>query len=365
MPNRVVLDRTAILSPFGDINHTVNRLLEGKSAIVPGPVFGLPVACASFADTSFRHLEKASSFLGTKVGLDSVDDSETVFLYAAAKGDIRSLEHPETEHEPALLPTLDEQARCIEKIWGKSFARVISVSGACASGALAVEVACELLYDGCARNAVIFGFDVISEFVVSGFHALNALSPEGARPFDFSRDGLTPGEGAAVVVLSLREPRDGEIVIGGAASTNDANHRTGPSRSGEGLFRAASAACTESGVEHGMIGAVKCHGTGTLYNDAMEAKALHSIFPEGLPPCSSVKGALGHTSGGGSLLELLLGAEFLLQRRLPPTARFCSPGTEEPLPLSTKSVPIERPSLLCLSAGFGGINAAVVLEQTT
>jgi 3-oxoacyl-(acyl-carrier-protein) synthase len=250
---------------------------------------------------------------------------------------------------------------------------VQTVSNACASGAVAVEMAREMLVEGVARRIVLFGLDTLSQFVVTGFHALNALSPLGARPFDAARDGLTPGECAAAAVLTMREVRPGDIIIAGAGSSNDANHRTGPSRTGDGLLLASQAALRDAGFPPSEVGAVKCHGTGTVYNDAMEAKALTALFGDRIPPCASVKGALGHTSGAGSLLEILIAAECLRRRSLPPTAGYRAHGVEEPLPLSSAAQPVIGPSMpgtavpgaavLCLSAGFGGINAAVVLRE--
>jgi 3-oxoacyl-(acyl-carrier-protein) synthase len=111
------------------------------------------------------------------------------------------------------------------------------------------------------------------------------------------------------------------------------------------------------------IGAVKCHGTATLYNDAMEAKAIHRLFGEKCPPCVSFKGAIGHTSGAGSLLEILLASLCLKKRLLPPTAGYKQHGVEEDIAVSAKPQPVEKATALCLSAGFGGVNAAAIIRE--
>jgi 3-oxoacyl-(acyl-carrier-protein) synthase len=111
------------------------------------------------------------------------------------------------------------------------------------------------------------------------------------------------------------------------------------------------------------IGAVKCHGTATNYNDAMEAKAIVSLFAEEVPPCFSIKGALGHTSGAGSLMELCIAAECLRRRLVPPTCGYSEQGVDEPIPVSASVQPLLQQTMLCLSAGFGGINAAVVIKE--
>jgi 3-oxoacyl-[acyl-carrier-protein] synthase I len=210
---------------------------------------------------------------------------------------------------------------------------------------------------------LVFGFDAISRFVATGFNSLAALSPSGARPFDAARDGLTIGEGAAIALLTYREPYRDDIIIAGAGSSNDANHRTGPSRTGDGLFRAARAALHDAALRPADIGGIKCHGTATKYNDAMEAKAIVGLFGEAVPPCFSVKGALGHTSGAGSLVEILIAAECLRRRLVPPTAGFSILGVDEQIPVSASPQRLNANTMLCLSAGFGGINAAVVLTE--
>jgi 3-oxoacyl-[acyl-carrier-protein] synthase-1 len=166
-----------------------------------------------------------------------------------------------------------------------------------------------------------------------------------------------------MALLTRRKPFTGDICIPGAGSSNDANHRTGPSRTGDGLFRAARSALIDAHITAPELGAVKCHGTATAYNDAMEAKALNILFDGNIPMCCSVKGAIGHTSGAGSLLEILLAAEFLKRHVLPPTAGFSSLGVEETVPVSPEPQAFDKNTLLCLSAGFGGVNAAVVLRE--
>ena len=285
-------------------------------------------------------------------------------VYAAAKGDLRGLDLQASDPGAGQVPSalLSAQARAVSDTLGVTAGRTAVISNACASGSIAVEAALDLLRAGSVDNAVIFGYDSISRFVASGFFSLGALSPTGARPFDADRDGLSLGEGAALAILSRRAPRNGDVVVAGAGCSNDANHRTGPSRTGEGLYRAAAAALSDAGLAPEAIGGVKCHGTATPYNDAMEAKALTTLFGEDYPPCVSLKGAIGHTSGGGSLLEALLAAEFIRRGSLPPTVGFAKLGVDEPVPVQAEVQPLRCPSVLCLSAGFGGVNAAVVLK---
>jgi 3-oxoacyl-[acyl-carrier-protein] synthase I len=360
----IVLEQCEIISPLGSLGETVADLIDGASAIVPGPFFSVPVSCAPFQDERCRCLEFAAPLLQQAVDLKEIDPQNTVFIFCCAKGDISAIENSGPEkNQPLFLPLPGSQAGYLQNLLVPGCPRTIAISNACASGAIAVETAKELLETGAFTHAVVFGFDAISRFVTTGFASLNALSPTGARPFDATRDGLTLGEGACVAVLTKRTPYAGDVCVEGAGGSNDANHRTGPSRTGEGLLRAARAALADARVAPAEIGAVKCHGTATAYNDAMEAKALDALFDKNIPACCSVKGAIGHTSGAGSLLEIILAAEFLKRHALPPTAGFSTLWVEEAVPVSSEPQVFDGSTLLCLSAGFGGVNAAVVLRE--
>ncbi|MBD3393338.1 MAG: hypothetical protein GF418_14515 [Chitinivibrionales bacterium] len=365
MNEAVVIEQAAALTSLGDIAHSVEALLGGKSALRPGPCFDVPTAYAPFANCKDRDLRTCARLLGSNIDLDGLPAGRMIFIYCSAKGDIHSLEDVVSERTSRVdvSPLLDAQAQQACRLLGLQPDRIVSISNACASGAIAVELAKELLEDRRFSHAVLFGLESLCRFVATGFHALSALSPTGARPFDAARDGLSLGEAAGVAVLSFREPRPGDMVVAGAGSSNDANHRTGPSRTGEGLHSAACAALADAGIDPRSIGAVKCHGTATPYNDAMEAKAIYRLFGDTCPPCASLKGAIGHTSGAGSLVEMLLAAEFLKQRGLPPTSGYERHGVDEPIPVSNRPQPISGTSILCLSAGFGGVNAGIVVQE--
>jgi 3-oxoacyl-[acyl-carrier-protein] synthase I len=361
----VILEQAEILCGLGTLDETVTDLFENECAIVPGPCYGVDVCYAPFKDGSWHGLPVAARRLASAIDPALLDKDKTVFLFCAAKGDLAPLEEfcAGGTTPSAFLPLLSSQAAFVTTSCSIPAVRTIVVSNACASGAIGVEIAAELLAVGRFENAVLFGFDNVSRFVARGFHALSALSPLGARPFDACRNGLTLGEGACVAVMTYRKPFKDDIVVAGAGCSNDANHRTGPSRTGDGLLRAAQAALRDANMLPSFLGAVKCHGTATSYNDAMEAKAIFSLFGEEIPPCFSVKGAIGHTSGAGSLLEICVAAECLRRRRVPPTCGFAALGVDEPIPVSGSAQRLSQQSILCLSAGFGGINAAVVLAE--
>jgi 3-oxoacyl-[acyl-carrier-protein] synthase-1 len=229
---------------------------------------------------------------------------------------------------------------------------------------MSLIVARRLISIGQFDYAVVVGADVLSRFVVSGFESLHALSPEKCRPFDAQRKGINLGECAAGVVLGTDEdstvgPR---IYIAGGGLSNDANHISGPSRTGEELALAIAQALEESGKKAEEIDFISAHGTATLYNDEMEAKAIHIVNMEE-KPLNSLKGYFGHTLGAAGVLETILSAESLRQNQLLATAGFARIGVSQPVNVIRESARHPMDTCLKLASGFGGCNAAIVLHK--
>ena len=249
----------------------------------------------------------------------------------------------------------------------------LGVSAACASGTLAVGIGADLIRRGECDAVLAGGFDVLSEFVFAGFDSLRALSLSASRPFDRRRDGLTLGEGAAFLLLEERslaekQGRDPLAIVRGYGSAADAHHMTRPSPSGEGLSRAVRSAFSDASVAPGEIGFVSTHGTGTIFNDRMEAAAFRTLFGEWAErlPANSVKGAIGHTLGAAGAIEALL-CTFVLERgEVPPTAGFEERDPDCPLDV-VNGFPRELPEsvryVLSTSSAFAGTNAALILER--
>ncbi|MEO8055470.1 MAG: beta-ketoacyl-[acyl-carrier-protein] synthase family protein [Acidobacteriota bacterium] len=250
---------------------------------------------------------------------------------------------------------------------------VATVSTACASGTAAIGLGAGWIREGRARCVLAGGADALSPFAFSGFDALRALSPTAARPFDAGRDGLSLGEGAAFLLLEDEEEalRRGARVLArvtGYGSAADAFHMTRPDPAGSGLARAAAAALADAGRTAADVGFVSAHGTGTVFNDAMEEAALaHLLGPRaGSVPVHGLKGAIGHTLGAAGALEAVLCVLVLGAEDVPPTAghRAARPGS----PLFVVSAAPYRPErrvdvALSTSAAFSGTDAALVLER--
>lgn len=238
------------------------------------------------------------------------------------------------------------------------------VSVACISGLLAIQQGVLLIHEDKADLVLVAGVDLLSDFVLSGFTTLKSLEPGGCHPFDVDRKGLSLGEGAGAIALVRRETLNATaLVVTGWGSSNDANHLTGPSRDGSGLALAIDRALKKSGKTPDAIDFVHTHGTGTRYNDSMEGMALRLVFGDSVPPFCSSKGVFGHTLGAAGLLETLICLAAARMQMLPGT-----PGLRTPDPSVPDSlVQTPRPAaslrhILKINAGFGGTNAALVLE---
>jgi 3-oxoacyl-(acyl-carrier-protein) synthase len=244
----------------------------------------------------------------------------------------------------------------------------VTVSTACASGATAIGVGAEMLRRGEADAVVAGGYDILCRFVLRGFDGLRSLTRERVRPFDRRRSGLLLGEAAGLLLLR-REREAGARRLGtllGYGSASDAVHIAAPDPEGRGLERAMRQALADAGVGPDAIDFVSAHGTATPLNDPIEAAALRRVLGPrgGTVPVNSIKGALGHTMGAAAALEaivcLLAGrhgqvpATLGLEERDPACDLDCVQGSPRAL----------RPRVsLSTSLGFGGCNAALVIES--
>lgn len=233
----------------------------------------------------------------------------------------------------------------------------IVVSNACTSGVSAQLCAFRLIESGMYDTAIIIGCELQSEFIVSGFQSFHALSELVCRPFDSHRDGLNVGEAASVLVLSNQSKKSEPVwqLMGGSIH-NDANHISGPSRTGEGSWRCLNEALSLISKEE--LACVSVHGTGTLYNDEMESIALHRAGLEDIP-ISALKGYYGHTMGAAGVLETVLSMAALEQGIILPAYDYSEQGTTYAVNLSNQTRTTDKRTFIKLLSGFGGVNAAV------
>ena len=285
-------------------------------------------------------------------------DKSTLVVLATTKGNVSLLHNPlrDFPEERVHLAALATQ---IQRYVGFE-SPIIPLSNACISGSLAISVARRLLqHDYRYKRAIVVGGDELSRFIVSGFHAFQALADGHCRPFDRDRNGLNLGEAVAAVYLS-KVPTTDAIRIAGVGSHNDANHISGPSRTGEGLYLSIREAMQEAGEP--ALDFISAHGTATLYNDEMEAIALQRSDLSAIP-LHSLKGYYGHTLGASGLLETILGIHSLKNNRLIPSPGFRHQGTSQQLNIITKSTSQPLKAFLKTASGFGGCNMATIFEK--
>ena len=243
-----------------------------------------------------------------------------------------------------------------------------AVSVACASGAMAIALAANMLLDGVAPMILAGGSDALCPFTLSGFNSLQALDPDPCRPFDQNRKGLNLGEGSAVLVLETlagAAARNANVlaVLRGWAMTNDAFHPTAPQKQGNGLADCMRLAMEMAEVDCDEIGYVNAHGTGTPLNDIAEAKAYETAFRgRSRPvPVSSTKSYFGHCLGAAGALEAAITITAVRCGALFPTLRLTDP-IESPrvdwLRGEVRHQPL--PLAMSVSAGFGGSNTALI-----
>ena len=208
--------------------------------------------------------------------------------------------------------------------------------------------------------AVVAGCDVLSPFIISGFQSFKAVSSQLCRPFDMSRDGLNLGEAAATVVYSRHRSSRGGWVACRGAIRNDANHISGPSRTGEGCYRALSAVV--DGMDSSGLAFVNVHGTATVYNDEMESIALQRA---GLlqVPVTGLKGYFGHTLGAAGVLETIMSMLAVDDHIVPGTLGFASLGVSAYVQVSCENRITDKKAFVKMLSGFGGCNAAMLFKK--
>ncbi len=241
------------------------------------------------------------------------------------------------------------------------------ISSACTSSSAATARAAAMVRHGQADCVLVAACDSVTEFIFSGFSSLMALDKEPARPFDRDRAGLNVGEAAAfaLVMSEERAEREGREILGEVAGwglSDDANHMTGPSRESEGMILAITKALRSAGIDAAEVGFIAAHGTGTVYNDAMELRAFSAMFRDGALPVYSLKGGIGHTMGAAGLVELLIALRALREGTVPPTVNLKEPDDAARGWVSDRKRPVRRNTkALVTNAGFSGANTALVL----
>ena len=254
---------------------------------------------------------------------------------------------------------------------------VLNISTACASGTHAIGLAFQMVRAGIAPAAIAGGYEAALTFgFLRAWDSMRVVSPTACRPFSADRDGMTLGEGAAMLILESLEAAQArgariyaEIV--GFGMSADAHHITQPRAEGAALaMRRALDDTAQAGI-HGpdqRVGYVNAHGTGTPTNDAVEAAAIHQALGEAAPhiPVGATKSFTGHSIGAAGAIEALATVLALDSGSLPYTTGVTEVDPALNLDIITgESRPLAADKDLALSnsLAFGGLNAVLALRR--
>ena len=352
-----------IYSPLGATTwENYQAVMAGKCALKQYSLPDGSLYTASLFPEEQRHDDDTNTFFEqlciasasdaiARAGIDPSSPRCRFFL-STTKGNVHLLADGGTKR--ALLGT---SAEIIRRHFGNPNHAVV-VSNACISGLSAQIVAMRSIEVGLCDTAIVIGCDVQSEFIISGFQCLHALSPDECRPFDKDRCGLNLGEAAATIVYANSQfPILNSQFRWQAANgvmCNDANHISGPSRTGEGSYRCLQAL----GIDKEQLAFVSVHGTSTLYNDEMESIAIDRAGLADVP-LFSLKGIYGHTMGAAGVLETILSMQAVEHGVIFGTRGYHELGVSRQVNISTDNRTTDKHSFVKLLSGFGGCNAAM------
>lgn len=360
-------------TPLGtDLPATLARLEEGvsgiqlfeNSSLLPAPYYAARLPEPVSVHTGFTRLENMLIRALEPVVERNPVQRRSLLLVSTTKGNIGSIRGG----KPAPDAFLPQMAANVARFFGFSETPWV-LSNACVSGILAVAVAKRVIDAGAFDAVYVVAGDEVTEFVLSGFAGFQALSSGPCRPYDKSRDGVTLGEAAAAVLVS-KEP--GLFRVAGDGAVNDANHISGPSRTGEGLYRSILLALKEAGLDgpgldssrpdSQVLDFISAHGTATEYNDEMEAIALDRLGLNHVP-VNSLKGYFGHTLGASGLLEAVISFESARKGILYPSLGFETSGVSREIHVIRQPEKKAVRYFMKTASGFGGCNTAVIFEK--
>ncbi|MCY0969858.1 beta-ketoacyl synthase N-terminal-like domain-containing protein [Chryseobacterium wangxinyae] len=367
------------VTPLGfDVESNWTALLEGKSGVALHKIIDdhdaffvskidsekLEIEFKRFFESAqndnFTRLEKMF-LLSLKPLVERHQISnDTGFILSTTKGNIGLLKNESTLPEGVYLSNLAQKLADFFAFKTKP----IVVSNACVSGVMAISVAKNMIQAGKYQDAFVVAGDEISKFVISGFNSFQAIGSEPCKPYDKTRNGINLGEATAAAYLTAT-PSNIEkfkFKVLGDSEINDANHISGPSRTGDGLFLSVKNAMKEANVSSEQIDFISAHGTATLYNDEMEAIAFNRMDLQNVP-LNSMKGYYGHCLGASGLLESIISMESALKNTLIASKNYEEIGVSQDLNIIKENQTAEIKYILKTASGFGGCNAAVVLEK--
>lgn len=373
MTKEVFISGMNCITPIGfDVAENIRNIESGNGGIrrfendMMANGFYAAIVNEMELDSRFRNISKVDNYTKLEKMLilalapvieqsNSKLNDQTVLVLSTTKGNITAL--MTNDIAKAQLSTL---ARTVADFFNFKTEPIV-ISNACVSGILAVAVAKRMIQANVCEDAFVISGDLVSEFVLSGFNSFQAMSDAPCKPYSANRTGVTLGEAAAAVHVTSDAMNANAKILGDGAS-NDANHISGPSRTGEGLYRSISSAMKEAKVSADQIDYISAHGTATPFNDEMEAIAFNRLGLQDVP-VNSLKGYYGHTLGASGLLETVIGIESMNNNRLYASMGFDEIGVSQPINVIPQNHDHNINIFLKTASGFGGCNTAVLFEK--
>lgn len=363
-----------IISPLGCGLHATEQALRGNlSAIAPlqPGVFSIqqppPLPVGQVQEDLDPSLPRthALAINAAKQAMEGYELAPDAVIIGTTTGGILRTEKlmeagqttPEEYRHHGLTTVTEEVASSVQ-----CTGPALTVSTACSSGTVAISMAVKMLQAGEAEWVLAGGADSLSKLTYFGFHSLQLVDPQGSRPLDTNRQGMSVAEGAALLLITSTKPQRSLGQILGCGLSCDAYHPASPHPEGKGAAEAMHKAMGDAETGASGIDYINLHGTGTPDNDLAESKAVQTLFTVP-PPVSSIKGATGHGLAASGAIEAAIAALCLQKDFLP-----ANTGCLEPDPACTLS-PIEQPvsrsvsTVLSNSFGFGGNNGCLVIGE--
>lgn len=379
--SKVYVSHNNIISSLGFTSETVVAKISNEisglqridnTSILPEPFYTSLIPTETLQE-NFNNLDPKANYtrleqmmitsLSTVIAASNIEINDRVgLIISTTKGNVDALDANNPFHKDrAYLSELGNQVKDFFHFKNDA----IVVSNACVSGILAVAIAKRYIQQGIYDHVFITSGDVITEFILSGFNSFQALSSEPCKPYDANRTGINIGEVAASVLVTKDADALAKeaVTILGEGSCNDANHISGPSRTGEGLYRSMQSAFTQANISAAEVDFISAHGTATMFNDEMEAIAF-SRMDLSTVPLNSLKGYFGHSLGASGLVETIVGMHSLKNNTLYKSLGFETSGVTKPINVITETTKKNINRFLKTASGFGGCNTAILFQKT-
>ena len=356
-----LVKKAAHLPDFDAASHLPPEVLRSSDRFAQMAIIAAREALSDASWPSAEQLgPRAAVLVGSSIGGATTSDIEHYKIY-------QSRERTDPMTIPKVMP--NAAASQLSMAFGAR-GMSLAVSSACSSASQAIGLGLMLLRQGMADRALVGGSEcLLTPATFRAWETLRVMTLGECRPFSMGRDGMTLGEGAAMLLLETEEaalargarPR---AELAGFGTTSDAGDIVRPDAAG--AAGAMEAALADAGRDARDVDYVNAHGTGTLLNDRSESEALRRVFGGYLGglAVSSTKPVHGHTLGAAGALELVITVRALEEGVAPPTLNWLGADRDcipDPVPNAARAVTMS--AAMSNSFAFGGINASLVVRK--